>query len=540
MTDRRWLWLLIVVSSVLRLAFAWSVGPGTDEAYHALFALHLDWSYFDHPPMMALIARLGMLLSGGRLSIGAMRVGFILLAAGSTWLMARLTTRFYGERAGLIAAFLLNVTAYYGVAAGTFILPDGPLLFFWLLTLDYMATAFLSPGRLGPWIGVGLAWGCALLSKYHSVFLPMGATLYMLLEPTARRRLRELGPYLAFGLGLLMFSPVIWWNSTHGWASFAFQGERAQAGGGFRPDFLALAVLGQVLYLLPWIWLPLWVALIRAVRASRDKGAVAERFFLSQAAVPTGIFLLVACQRMVLPHWSLVGMIPAFPLLGRDWSSLNLQTLRRRIVIFALVPLIGVTVFVVEARWGLLQLAATKGFGPNNPANVKSNGWISRAIGTVHWLVVLASANDPTVDMSGWDQVANELKNRGLLDNPDTFLFTSKWYHSGHLAFATGNRVPILCYSAKSAHNFAFWEDSAEWVGHDGILVVINETTTEPAVFDRWFKRIEPLAEFSVERAGGVVRRVRLFRCIKQLHAFPDLPTESDTATSKPTGLPPG
>ena len=428
MTDRRWLWVLIVVSGVLRLAFAWSVGPGNDEAYHALFAIHLDWSYFDHPPMMALIARLGMLLSDGRLSIGAMRVGFILLGAGSTWLMARLTARFYGQRAGLIAAFLLNATVYYGVATGTFILPDGPLLFFWLLTLDYMATAFLTPGRLGPWLGVGFAWGCALLSKYHAVFLPMGATLYMIFEPTARRRLREFGPYLAFGLGLLMFSPVVWWNSTHGWASFAFQGERAQAGGGFRADFLALAVLGQVAYLLPWIWLPLWIALIRAGRVSRHSGASAERFFLTQAAVPTLIFLLVSTQRMILPHWSLVGMIPAFPLLGRDWASLNLRTLRRRVVILAIIPVLGMVCFVAEAQWGVLQKGAKHGLGLLDPAN------------------------DPTVDMFGWDQVANELRNRGLLDHPNTFLFTSKWYHSGHLAFATENCIPILPCNPARAH----------------------------------------------------------------------------------------
>ena len=539
MTDRRWLLVLIAVSRVLRLAFAWSVGPGNDEAYHALFALHLDWSYFDHPPMMALIARLGLFLSRGHLSIGAMRAGFIGLGAGSTWVMARLTTRFYGQRAGLIAAFLLNATAYFGVATGTFILPDGPLLFFWLLTLDCMAAAFLATGRLGPWIGVGLAWGCALLSKYHAVFLPMGATLFMVVEPMARRRLREPGPYLAFGLGLLMFSPVIWWNATHGWASFAFQGERAQSGGGFRADFLAQAVLGQMLYLLPWIWLPLWAALIRAGRASSDKDATSERFFLSQAAVPTMIFLFVSCQRMILPHWSLVGMLPAFPLLGRDWSSLQLRTLRRRVVIFALIPVIGIAAFVGEARWGVLQRLARHQPDLLVRTNAKSRGWISKAMSKVHWLVMLASANDPTVDMSGWDQVANELKNRGLLDTSGTFLFTSKWYHSGHLAFATGNRVPILCYSARSAHNFAFWEDSAHWLGHDGILLVINETTTEPEAFARWFDRIEPLGEFSVERAGSVVRRVRLYRCVHQLRPFPELPPVPAIGPIKQMTLPP-
>src|SRR5204863_1253564 len=113
-------------------------------------------------------------------------------------------------------------------AAGAFALPDGPLLFFWLLTLDRLAAALDAPdGAVRPWLWVGLAWGGALLSKYHAVFLPAGVLLYMAVEPPARRWLRRPGPYLAATIGLLVFSPVIAWNAAHGWASFVFQGARA-------------------------------------------------------------------------------------------------------------------------------------------------------------------------------------------------------------------------------------------------------------------------------------------------------------------------
>ena len=533
MTDRRRLWWVILIASALRAAFASSLGPGNDEAYHALFAVHLDWSYFDHPPMMALIARLGMLLSGGRLEVAAMRAGFVLLAAGSTWLMARLTARFYGERAGLIAAILLNATAYYGIAAGTFILPDGPLLFFWLLTLDRLAAALETPGGLRPWVWVGLAWGGALLSKYHAVFLPVGMTLYLATEPTARRRLRQAGPYLAFALGLLIFAPVLIWNANHEWASFAFQGERARAGDGIRLDYLALAVAGQALYLLPWMWIYLWVALLRAMRRARtDPGATADRFFLAQVAAPMAAFLWVSCQRKVLPHWSLIGIIPAFCLLGRDWASIPWEKLRKRLAILAAVPVVGACLFVAQARWGVLQRAAAGPIGTRlfsvlgrwNLLQKNSDGRIE-----------LAPAADPTADMCGWEAVAAELGRRGLLDRPDEFLFTSKWYHSGHLAFATSNRVPILCYSLKSAHNFAYWEDSAAWVGHSGTLVVVNESDTEPLMYERWFQKIEPLGEFAVVKGGSPMRRVRLYRCVNQIRPFPEMPPEG--RASPPRGL---
>ncbi len=159
MDDRRALWGVVAVAAALRLGFAATVGVGNDEAYHALLAIHPDWSYYDHPPMLAMVGRLGLWLGGGALSPLTLRLGFVALFAGSTLLMGRLTSRFYGPRAGFAAALSLNATAYFGVAAGTFALPDGPLLFFWLLTLDRLAAALSEPGRLGPWIVAGLAWG---------------------------------------------------------------------------------------------------------------------------------------------------------------------------------------------------------------------------------------------------------------------------------------------------------------------------------------------------------------------------------------------
>src|SRR5207253_2020828 len=64
MTARRALWGLVAASTLLRLALAASLGPGNDEAYYALFALHPDWSYFDQPPMLAVVEGVGMGLAG--------------------------------------------------------------------------------------------------------------------------------------------------------------------------------------------------------------------------------------------------------------------------------------------------------------------------------------------------------------------------------------------------------------------------------------------------------------------------------------------
>lgn len=497
MTPRRALWVLIVVSGLIRLGWAMSLDPGNDEAYHYLFALHHDWSYFDHPPMLALVERLGIAVTGGQASAVGLRLGFIVLFAGSTWLMARLTERLYGARAGLLAALALNVTAYHGVAASTFALPDGPLLFFWLLTLDRLLVALESPGGIKSWVLVGLAWGAAMLSKYHAVFLPAGTVLYALVEPGARVWLRRAGPYVACACGLALFSPVIWWNATHGWASFAFQGGRALGAWHFRPDSLMWAVLGQALYLFPWIWLALLAILVRRGRQFFTGASGPERFLLCQAIVPLATFIAVACIAPVLPHWTLVGFLPLFPMLGQTWAA-PLGPSTRRLAIAAAVPLVIAGLVIVQTRAGLFQQGG------------------QGAIGLVR------VSRDATLDLYGWDAVARELDARGLLDRPNTFLFTSAWYYSGHLAYATrGHATPVLCYNAWDARSFMFWSRPEDWIGQDGILISLNGHLAEPHCYDRYFTSIEPIGAFDIRRAGAPVRKVRLFRCGRQSMPFP-------------------
>ena len=109
----------------------------------------------------------------------ALRSGFVALFAASTWLMWRIAARWYGPRAGFFAALALNLTGYYGLAASTFAFPDGPLLFFWLLTIDRLSVALEQPRKTLPWVWVGLAWGGAMLSKYHANLLAGGHALVL-------------------------------------------------------------------------------------------------------------------------------------------------------------------------------------------------------------------------------------------------------------------------------------------------------------------------------------------------------------------------
>ena len=496
------LWCLIVVATALRLVVAACFGPGNDEAYHELFAQHLDWSYFDHPPMLALVESAGLALVGFHASVFALRLGIVTLFAGSTWLLARMTARHYGPAAGWIAAFALNATAYYGVAAATFALPDGPLVFFWLLTLDRLLVALEEPERVGPWALVGLAWGGAMLSKYQAVFLPVATLAYLAFEPAARHWLRRPGPYLAFALGLLVFAPVISWNAHHGWASFAFQGGRALGWPVIRPDRFAAFLGGQAAYLFPWLWVPLIMVLFREARRRRGRngrGHPGPIPAVSGGGTASG--LRRGCPgaaglTALVPGRIPRGLPPARPGLGGAEGGRAARFVVRLSVLGSLSVVLTALV-VIQAETGFLQRGGQSGLG------------------------LIPVANDPTLDSYGWDQVSRELETRGLLDQPELFLFSDRWYYSGHLAFATDHRIPVACYNRNHAQNFAYWSDPRDWVGRDGIFVGINDC--EPVVRDlsRWFRRFEPLATIPILRNGVRIRVVHLYRGIHQTAPFP-------------------
>jgi 4-amino-4-deoxy-L-arabinose transferase-like glycosyltransferase len=527
MPAKRALWILILASALLRLVSACCLGLGNDEAYHWLYAAHPSLGYYDHPPMMAWVEMLGLSLPGAGASAWALRAGFIILFAGSTWLLARLTARSYGDRAGFVAALALNLTGYYGLAASTFALPDGPLLFFWLLSLDRMSIALVparsdragggrvSIGRsergakrfgdgrfldaLVPWLCVGLAWGGAMLSKYHGIFLPAGTALYLVLHPPARRWLAHPGPYLTIFTALIVFSPVIVWNATHEWASFRFQGGRAVGSAALHPESLALALLAQAMYLFPWIWVPLVVVLWRECWNWRRTSAH-ERLLLALAAGPLAVFTLVACFRPVLPHWGLIGLVSLFPLLGRAWSA-RLESrprpTRRFLAVCTGFSVLFLVFTIAEYRYGMLQRGGDGRGG------------------------VIDAAHDPTLDLYGWDQVAQEIQKHRLVDKTGMFLFTRFWYQSAQLAHALGGKHPVLCYNTDDSRGFAFWSNPSDWVDHDGVLVVVGEHEAMARYYRRWFSRVEPVSDFWVERAGKPVRRIGIYRCTRQRIAYP-------------------
>src|SRR5205085_1506489 len=152
-------------------------------------------------------------------------VGPFLLFAQSV-LLAGAVRDFGGGRIAMTLAALFFQLTIAGLALAVVITPDTPLLFFAVLTLRLLA-GIAAGGPAWLWLGVGLAGGGAMLSKYTALFLGLGVLGWLLSSPGRREAWRGPWVWSAGALAALVFSPVVIWNEQNGWISFFKQGGRA-------------------------------------------------------------------------------------------------------------------------------------------------------------------------------------------------------------------------------------------------------------------------------------------------------------------------
>src|SRR3954447_6571102 len=204
---------------VLRLVAAAYTPLTFDEAYYWTWSKHLAGGFYDHPPMAAIVIRLGTLIAGDT-ELGV-RLISILLAIPMSFAVYRSAEILFGRRVAATATILLNVTLM--AAVGTMIVtPDAPLLVASSFVLFCLAIG-LATGRGAWWLATGIAVGAALLSKYTALFFGPAILIWLVAVPKLRRWLLSPWPYLGGITALAIFSPVIAWNADHQWVSLIKQ-----------------------------------------------------------------------------------------------------------------------------------------------------------------------------------------------------------------------------------------------------------------------------------------------------------------------------
>ena len=502
------IWLLVISALVRAVLAAW-MEFGNDEVYYWTYALYPDWSHFDHPPMVGWVIQLfslNLLLD----SEFFIRLASVVFMTANTYIIYRIGKELKDTMTGLYAALLYTASIYAFVITGIFIMPDTPLMLFWLLAVwSAIRSLSLSKGRFI--ILFGLFAGLAMLSKYSGGGLWVGMGLYILIFN--RKQLKNPYLYLSLLISAICCLPILYWNLKYDFISFSFHSERV-GGGTLNFGTFGTELAGEFLYNNPVNFI---LAIIAAVAAFKGKISIekpSQRLMLCIALPMIVVFWAFSLTRPTLPHWN----APAYVLLIlltavwlRDNNADSKKT-SRSITAALAVLIITLVVGVAEIKTGFIPLDK-------------------------HTEPEQLGRDDFTLDMYGWRQLGEKFADfreqkiaEGLMKAEDGIV-ANQWFPLANLDYYVarplGLRVMGLGWP-EFLHKYLWINDERGGfhLGEDYWFLSDSRYMKDPKETYQWyFKEIELVGTIEIERCGKPAKNFFVYTC-KDLTDLP--PTLQD------------
>jgi len=451
-----------------------------DEAQYWDWSRQPDWGYFSKPPMVAWLIALSTGIFGhGEMAVRAF--AFLLYPATAVviyFLARRLAVHFPPDspvgRHGPWLAALLFASLPMTSMGSWLITTDAPLLFFWSLALLFYLRA-LAGNRLADWLGLGLALGLGLLSKYSMALFLLPALGCLAAHPSRRALLAGPGPYAALLLALAWVAPNLAWNLAHDFVSFRHTAEIAQLDRALlHPDQLAGFLLAQFAVFGPLAMAALVWALARPFRLFRDPALAPLAWF---SLLPLALFLAQALLARAFANWGATAYVAAAPLVA-FWF------LRQG-----------------RAAWLAAAIAINLALG------AAAYHWhdLARLAG-----VEMTRRNDPYSRLLGWREAGTEVA-RHLAEHPEARLLTHDRTEFSELGYYGGARARpayFLNPTRRVSHHYALTADVAR--APKGEFVLVSDDP-EPRNLTALFAQARELAPINITIHRDLSRRYRVF-----------------------------
>jgi 4-amino-4-deoxy-L-arabinose transferase-like glycosyltransferase len=347
-----WAVICVCIAAVVHFALGFSIEFSVDEAHYALYAQHLAWSYFDHPPLVGWIQWPLVTLTS---SEGLIRLIPELLWILSCYLVYQVTLEVHhliqGRNAGYLTSALpspntCGLMAVLAVIAAPIphvlaigLLPD-TLLIPLSLGLMWMALRWLIKDHftLADWVLTGVLLGLAGLSKYTAAFTAI-ALLFVFISAPRKAWISQAGFWFAALIALAFITPVLYWNYVNDWISFKYQIAHG-AGSSWLWRRLAAYIGVQILVYGPLLVLGAFLFLKNCLQTTKLALLSLLGFFVIPFAIFTGL-----SGGGGLPHWTSPAWFCLAPFAGiglaKAWTTQHHRLIRFLFIFQLALCLIG-------------------------------------------------------------------------------------------------------------------------------------------------------------------------------------------------------
>ena len=510
----RIMFLLLAISAIVRGILAAWMEFGNDEVYYWTYALYPDWSHFDHPPMVGWVIQLFSLnlLFDSEFFI---RLASVVFMTANTYIIYRIGRDLKDALTGLYAALLFTASVYAFVITGIFIMPDTPLMLFWLLAV-WMAIRYFSaplcasPSERGAGeiqnklnskclILFGLFSGLAMLSKYSCVFLWAGMGLYILIFN--RKQLTNPYLYIALLISATCCLPILYWNFQNDFVSFSFHGDRVGLGK-INLSTFGTELAGEFLYNNPVIFVLAFIAVIAAFKGRINVEKPAQRLILCIALPMIFTFWIFSLTRPTLPHWNSPAYVLLILLVScylRDKNA-NAEKLPKSITAALCVLLVTMVVGVAEIKTGFIPIDK-------------------------HTEPEQLGRDDFTLDMYGWRQLGEKFAGfreqkiaEGVMSEEDGIV-ANQWFPLANLDFYVARPMNMRVMGLgwpEQLHKYLWINDKRGGfhLGENYWFLSDSRYPKDPKTTYQWFfKEIDLVGVIEIERCGKPAKNFLVYGC---------------------------
>jgi hypothetical protein len=459
--------IVCVLLLALKLAHWSFAGVFMDEAYYWMWGQHPALSYYDHPPLNAWLLGLSSAVFGW--NVFALRLPVALAVLADIFALFLISRRIGGDWWGhfWLTLLLFLATPIFSTVTN-YALPDHLLLTALLFSIHFFLRFFAdrAAGQGGATRDLllgALFLGLAGLAKYNAAFLGIGVALFVVLYD--RALLAQARLFLAAALALTLQAPVLIWNVTERFASFAFQLGGRHAGISAIVDGLVPLLLGVAIFIGPFLLWPIVQFAFSRRNAVPGMGFARTTFVVSTLAI-----VALALVTFTLFHWNLAAYVAMLPFLA----------------------------LYMRPRW-LIPLQALLGIA------------FAVAIFVNYAIVPITNVgtwrDEATAWSYDWSAIATAVEAARDEYNPG-FIAGADYTTASLLAFAL--KDPNVVSLDRSRDQYDYWFDARAHAGQNAILYA-DRWRPIPRSVKRQFESIEEIASTVVKAQGRRLYRQRIY-----------------------------